>query len=279
MQKDLIINVAPTGMVPSKEMTPHVPLTPQEIAADVIACVNEGASIAHLHGRDEQGHPTSESRIVADIIERIRHEKPEVIITVTTSGRRAQEFEQRAQSLLLDGDLKPDMASLTLGSMNFATEASLNAPAMIMRLAEFMLEKDIKPELEVFDLGMIHFAHVLIEKGLLKPPYYFNLLLGNVATAQAKLLHLGMMVNELPEGAVWAVAGLGRFQHQANALGVVVADGVRVGLEDNLWFDDQRQRLATNLDLVRRVAQQATAMGRQVASAHSVRERLCLRQS
>ncbi|WMW79890.1 3-keto-5-aminohexanoate cleavage protein [Undibacterium cyanobacteriorum] len=278
MQKDLIINVAPTGMVPNKEMSPHVPLTPKEIAADVIACVDEGASIAHLHGRDEQGQPTSEPRIVADIIERIRHEKPEVIITLTTSGRRAQEFEQRAQSLLLDGDVKPDMASLTLGSMNFATEASLNAPSMIMRLAELMLEKDIKPELEVFDLGMVHFAHVLIEKGLLKPPYYFNLLLGNVATAQAKLLHLGMMVNELPEGAVWAVAGLGRFQHQANALGIVAADGVRVGLEDNLWFDDQRQRLATNPDLVRRVAQQATAMGRQAASAQSVRERLQLRQ-
>ena len=272
----LIINLAPTGLIPSRAQTPHVPLSVEEIIRDVEKCVIAGASMVHLHARDASGNATDDMTIVAAIIEGIRASCPDVLITTTTSGRRSPEIEKRAASLYLEGRCKPDMASLTLGSMNFSNEASLNAPATIMRLAEIMRERGIKPELEVFDLGMINFAKILADKGLIEPPFYFNFLLGNPSTAQATLMHLATLIADLPAQSIWATAGIGRFQTQANALGVVMGDGVRVGLEDNLWFDSEHTMLATNEMLVNRITAQAKALGRTVASPREVREYLGL---
>lgn len=274
MMEPLIVNLAPTGLVPTREHSPHVPLTTAEIVADVLRCVELGASMVHLHAREPDGSPSIDSAVFAEIITGIRTRAPEVVIVSTTSGRRVKEVEQRAATLYLEGAAKPDMASLTLGSMNFATEASVNDPRTITRLAEIMKERGIRPELEVFDLGMVNFAKILIDKDIIRPPFYFNILLGNPATAQATMLHLATIVNELPPQSVWSLAGIGRFQTRANALGVVMGNGVRVGLEDNLWLDDARTRLATNEQLVARVVAQANALGRPIASAQSVRERL-----
>lgn len=274
MMEPLIVNLAPTGLVPTREHSPHVPLTTAEIVADVLRCVELGASMVHLHAREPDGSPSIDSDVFAEIITGIRTRAPEVVIVSTTSGRRVKEVEQRAATLYLEGAAKPDMASLTLGSMNFATEASINDPRTITRLAEIMKERGIRPELEVFDLGMVNFAKILIDKDIIRPPFYFNILLGNPATAQATMLHLATIVNELPPQSVWSLAGIGRFQTRANALGVVMGNGVRVGLEDNLWLDDARTRLATNEQLVARVVAQANALGRPIASAQSVRERL-----
>lgn len=273
----LIINLAPTGLVPTRKQSPHVPLSPSEIEQDVARCIALGVSIVHVHAREEDGSASDDPAIFADIICRIRAQHPDIIITSTTSGRRVPDVERRAATLYLEGDAKPDMASLTLGSMNFATEASVNSPATIMRLAEIMKERGIRPELEVFDLGMVNFAKILADKGLIEPPFYFNILLGNPATAQATLLHLGTLINDLPAQSVWSLAGIGRFQAKSNALGVVMGDGVRVGLEDNLWLDDGRQHLASNAQLVERVVAQANALGRPVATALEVRQRLGLR--
>lgn len=272
----LILNLAPTGLVPTREDTPHVPLTPEAIAADVDACVARGVSMVHLHARDEAGRPTSRRDVFAEIMRLIRGRHPELVLVVSTSGRCAPSFEDRAEVLDLEGPLKPDMASLTLGSLNFARDGSLNSPDMIQRLAARMQERGIRPELEVFDLGMLNYAHYLIRKGLLTPPYYFNLLLGNIGSAQARLTHLGLLVSELPEGSLWSLGGLGTHQLAMNALGVVLADGVRVGLEDNLHFDEARTQRATNLDLVDRVRNQAEALGRPVATPRQARERLGL---
>jgi uncharacterized protein (DUF849 family) len=184
---------------------------------------------------------------------------------------------RRAATLFLDGDAKPDMASLTLGSMNFSSDASVNSPDTIMQLAAIMRDKGIRPELEIFDLGMINFAKILIAKGLIEAPYYFNFILGNPSSAQATLLHLGTMVNDLPAQSFWSLGGIGRFQTKANALGVVMGNGVRVGLEDNLWLDEQRTELATNAQLVQRVVAQAAALGRPIATPKEVRAMLALR--
>lgn len=269
----LVINLAPTGLVPNREQTPHIPLTPSEIAADVLRCVELGVSMVHLHARE----PSDDCSVFADIITRIRKKSPEVVVITSTSGRRMKEVERRASTIYLEGDAKPDMASLTLGSMNFSTEASVNDPKTIMRLAEIMLERGIRPELEIFDLGMVNVAKILIDKGLIAPPFYFNILLGNPATAQATLLHIAAIVNELPPQSVWSLGGIGRFQLKANALGVVMGNGVRVGLEDNLWLDDARTQLATNAQLVERIVAQANALGRPIASVESVREMLGLK--
>ncbi len=273
----LIINLAPTGMLPSRQQTPHVPLSPSEIAADVARCVALGVSIVHIHAREEDGSASDNPHIFADIIHKIREQSPDVVITTTTSGRRVPDVARRAATLYLDGDAKPDMASLTLGSMNFSSDASVNSPDTIMQLATIMGEKGIRPELEIFDLGMINFAKVLIAKGLIQAPYYFNIILGNPSSAQATLLHLGTMISDLPAQSFWSLGGIGRFQTRANALGVVMGDGVRVGLEDNLWLDEQRTELATNAQLVQRVAAQATALGRPIATSKEVRTMLALR--
>lgn len=273
---NLIINLAPTGMIPTKEMTRLVPISPAEIIADVAACASAGAAIAHVHARDEDGIPTHRREVFQQIIEGIRQASPDIIIAVTTSGRTYQEFEKRTEALELDGDAKPDMASLTLGSINFNKIASINSPDMIMRLAGKMREKGIKPELEVFDLGMVNFAHYLIKKDLLTPPYYFNIILGNIAAAQATLLHLGLIVSELPADSIWSISGIGDFQKPMNTIGIVMADGVRVGLEDNIWFNERRSLHATNHGLVQRIVDIATVLERGVAGPLETRQRLRL---
>ncbi len=272
----LIINLAPTGLISTRAETPHLPLSAEEVAADCALCCSAGASMFHLHARASDGSPSCDREVFGELVAQVRQRVPDAIIVTTTSGRRAPEVEQRAASLMLEGEQKPDMASLTLASLNFSAEASISAPSTVLRLASIMKEREIRPELEVFDLGMVNFAKVLIDKDLIKPPFYFNILLGNVASAQASLLHLGTLVADLPPHSIWSVAGIGRHQAFANALGVVVGHGVRTGLEDNIWFDDERTVLATNLQLVQRVAAQAAALGRPLASASQVRSRLGL---
>lgn len=274
--KPLILNFTPTGMLPMKEQTPLVPTSPEEIARDVDACVGLGASMIHLHARDEAGHPTYRKEVYGDIIGRIRAQHPDLVLIASTSGRTYSEFEQRADVLDLEGGLRPDMGSLTLSSINFNKVASINSPDMILRLAERMQARGIKPELEVFDLGMVNYAHYLIKKGLLTPPYYFNIILGNIAAAQAKLLHLGLIVSELPPDSIWSVGAVGDAQLAMNAVGVVCADGVRVGIEDNIYLDEDRTVLATNPDLVGRIRRIAEGMGRRLATPSETRIRLGL---
>ncbi|MCA1812851.1 MAG: 3-keto-5-aminohexanoate cleavage protein [Halobacteriales archaeon] len=267
----LIINLCPTGMVPTRQDSPHVPLTPEEIGADVARCRAAGASIVHLHARDAQGLPTHRIGAFRDIVAEVRARCPDIVVCVTTSGRRVKSLEDRAEVLGLDGDLKPDMASLTLGSMNFPKEASVNAPDTIRGLAEQMQARGIVPELELFDQGMVDYAKYLIAHGVLRPPLYANLLLGSLGTLSATPLHLAQMVNELPAGTTWAGAGIGRFQLGVNSLAIAMGGHVRVGLEDNLWWDARKERLATNAMLVERVAGIARAMGREIASPDEAR--------
>ena len=276
---DLIVNLAPTGMIPTREMTLHVPLTPGEIIVDVLKCRESGITTVHLHARNDDGETTYRKDIYAEIIRGIRNVDKDIVLCVSTSGRDFNEFEKRSDVLSLDGDLKPDMASLTLSSLNFNQTASVNSPHIIQSLARKMLEKNIKPELEVFDVGMINYAKYLIKKGLLFPPYYFPLLLGNIACAQANLMHLGYMIHELPDNSFYSVAGIGNAQLPMNAVSIAYGGGVRVGLEDNIWFDDERTKLTTNDELIQRIALLAKAMGRAVMDPVKFRNLLRLSSS
>lgn len=190
----LIINVALTGVLPTRAMTPHVPLSPAEIVADAVRCHDVGAAVVHVHARDAEGKPTYEPDVFAEIISGIRRERPQLIVSATTSGRRYGELEQRAAVLELDGDSKPDLASLTTGSLNFNDGPSVNDPQVITGLAERMAARGIKPELEILELGMINTAKLLITKGLVQPPYYFNILLGAQHTTAATALNLSAAV-------------------------------------------------------------------------------------
>lgn len=257
-----VLNFTPTGLIPTREMTPHVPITPQEIVSDVSMAAGLGASIIHLHARDPAtGEPTHDNEVYAEIIRGIRTAHPALVLCISTSGRAAPDFERRSACLDLDGDAKPDMASLTLSSLNFNRQASLNPPQIIRDLAAKMQQRGIKPELEAFDAGMINYAKYLLRKGILSTPCYFNLILGNIACAQADPLHLGLMIHDLPPDSIWSVGGVGRDQFKVHVMGLASGGGVRVGLEDNVWYDNERTHLATNRELLERVLGVADAMG------------------
>jgi uncharacterized protein (DUF849 family) len=276
MNDKFVLNLTPTGMVPTREMTPHVPLHPPEIVKEVLELSDFGVNMVHLHSRDEKtGKPCFKKDNYARIIGGIREKRDDLLLCVSTSGRTFPEFSKRSEVLDLNGDLKPDFASLTLGSLNFTRDASMNSPRTIQDLAKKMQDNGIKPELEVFDFGMINYAHYLIGKGLITPPYYFNFILGNIATAQANLLNLALMIKDLPPNSFWSAGGIGSFQLQMNALAIVLGGGVRIGLEDNIWHDENRTRLATNRDLVERVLQIARAMGKTPYACIELRALLC----
>jgi len=272
---DLIVNFTPTGMIPTKAMTPHVPISVQEIVEDVHRAVEIGITMVHLHARDEtSGQPSYEAGIYERIIAGIRSFSKDLIVCVSLSGRDFKEFRQRSEVLELDGDVKPDMGSLTLSSLNFNRVASVNAPEMVQSLAREMELRGIVPELEAFDAGMINYARYLEKKELIAAPFYFNLLLGNIACAQADLLHAGIMIRDLPPQSYWALAGIGDFQVPMNSVAVAMGGGVRVGLEDNIYYDQRRTKLATNADLLRRIHTIAEANERPLMSSAKLRRLL-----
>lgn len=272
----LIINVALTGMVPTKEMTPHVPVTTGEILEDVARCAELGATIFHVHARDEDGVPTHRKEAFAPIVEGIRSLDPELVACVTCSGRYVSELDRRAEVLELEGAARPDMASLTLGSNNFPRQASVNPPEVVRGLARRMAERGIRPELEVFEPGMLHYGRYLARKGLLEEPCYVNILLGNLGTAPLAPGQMGAFLSLLPEGWTWAAAGIGRYQLRANVMAMTAGGHVRVGVEDNAWYDPERETLATNEMLVERIVRIAGELGRPLATPAQVREKLAL---
>jgi len=272
----LIVNAAVTGMVPMKADTPHVPITVDEIVADVRRCRDAGASIVHLHAREPDGTPSYRSEIYTSILRGVREACPDVILCVSTSGRVFKSFEQRSEVLDCTAP-DPEMASLTLGSMNFPTTESVNSPQMIGALAEKMAERGIVPEWECFDMGMVDYSHYLTDRGVLKPPFYCNILLGSLGTLSSSPFNLATMVRELPTGTTWAAAGIGRFQLSTNALAITMGGHVRVGLEDNIWFDHERTTLATNPGLIERLVGIARACGREVATPDEARAMIGLR--
>lgn len=277
MPEKLIVNFTPTGMIPTKEMTPHVPVNVTEIVEDVLKASEIGITMVHLHARDAiSGKPTYKKETYAQIIEGIRKYNSSLVLCVSLSGRDYSEFEKRADSLFLEDSLKPDMGSLTLSSLNFNTTASQNSPKMIQDLAKTMLDNGIVPELEAFDIGMINYAKYLERKGLMEPPYYFNLILGNIACAQANLLNAGIMINDLPENSLWSLAGIGSAQLKMNSISIAIGGGVRVGIEDNIWYNHARTKLASNSDLLTRIHTIANANEREVMSAEEFRKKMNL---
>jgi len=268
--------VALTGMVPRRAHVPHVPVTARQIVDDAAACVAAGATILHLHARNDDESPAWQRDAYARFLPELRERCGDAVLCVSTSGREEGALERRADVLELDGDARPDMASLTLGSMNFRTTASVNAPETIAALASRMRERGIRPELEIFDTGMAYLAAELLGQGVLDAPLYANLLLGGPNTAPAHARALFHLVDALPRGTTWAAGGFGAFQLPMNGMALLMGGHVRTGLEDNPWMDSGRSEPATNVALVRRVVEVARLAGRGVAAPRDVRARLGL---
>ena len=276
-QQKLIINAALTGMMPRKSNNPHLPVTPEEIARDVLEAGKLGASIVHLHARGIQEEPTPEPSVYAEIISRIREKNPDLIICVTTSGRNWPELEKRSAVLNLPDDLKPDMASLTMGSLNFPKQASVNPPEVIQALSLRMQERNIKPECEIFEVGMLDYTKHLIRKGILRQPVYLNFILGSLGTMNASENNLRYLVDQLPAFSIWTASGIGRFHSRMHQWAAETGGGIRTGLEDSLYLDRDNKTLASNSDWIRKAVELAKENGREVATPGEVRQWLELK--
>jgi uncharacterized protein (DUF849 family) len=274
-----IIALAATGMIPQKNMTAYVPVSPKEIAETVANCFDMGATVAHIHPRDESGQPTWKKEIFKEIIDLIKSKRPSILISVTTSGRNWSDFERRSECLELTGDSKPDLASLTVGSMNFIKTASVNSPEMIEKLALKMQDNGIKPELEVFEAGMMAKANHLISKGVIPSENpYFNILLGSLGTAPLHPSVFASFHALLPTNAIWSVAGIGNYQLDSNIMSLAYGGHVRVGLEDNIYFDRSKTKVCRNEDLIERLVKIMDLMGLKPATAQETAAKLGLRK-
>ncbi len=259
----LIINFTPTGMIPTKEQTPFVPVSPDEIIEDVHQANELGITLVHLHARDENGVPTYKASVYEKIFSGIRKHCPDLVLCASLSGRDFPEVEKRGEVL----QLKPDMGSLTCSSLNFPKSASVNSPQTIPALVERMNELGVIPELECFDSGMVNYSKYLIHKGMVTAPFYYNILFGNISNAQADLGYAGLILNDLPENSYWAFAGIGGEQLKMNTWAISAGGHVRIGLEDNIWYDQQRKKLASNLDLIKRIHVLAELFERPIMTA------------
>jgi uncharacterized protein (DUF849 family) len=255
-----IINVTPTGTQTTRENS-LAPLTPNEIIEEVHEAYELGITMVHVHARDPKDFSnTYKKDVYRPIIEGIRKHCSDLVICVSLTGRLHPEFEKRSEVL----ELYPDMGSLTMSSINFPKSASVNEPEMILKLIEKMDQYGVIPEIECFDSGMINYTNYLIKKGILKGPHYMNVIFGNIYNAQIDSATLASITNSLPLNTKVCFGGIGKDQLNSNVLGLIYGDGVRVGLEDNLYF--KNKELATNIDLLKRIHTIMDEMGLNVLS-------------
>ena len=241
-----IINFTPTGTQTTRENS-YAPLEPNEIVDSVIEANELGITLVHLHARDENLKNTYEVKQYSKIVDGIRKYCPELVICVSMSGRNFPEVEKRTEVL----QLMPDMASLTLSSLNFQTGASINEPDVIIQLIEQMDKWGVIPELECFDTGMVNMTNNLISKNILKPPFYFNIILGNLYNSQSDILSVANIKHQIPKNSITTIGGIASQQLKSNIYGLIDFDGIRIGLEDNLMF--RKGEKATNSELIKRI--------------------------
>ena len=268
-----IITVAITGAIPRKADTPAIPVTPGEQIESTHEAFEAGASVAHVHVRNPDESPGSDPELFARVQEGIVKHCPGMIVQFSTGGRGRSQNE-RGRMLYL----KPDMASLATGSVNFPSQIYENPPQLVEELARSMLEFNVKPEIEVFDVAMLYNAKNLADRGLLKRPCQVQFVMGipNALPARRKLLEF--LVSELKDlmpDATWSAAGIGRHQLEVNHWCLELGGHVRTGLEDNIKFD--KDRLArSNAELVSRLAGLCASYGRHAASPAEARQVLQL---
>lgn len=242
-----IINFTPTGTQTTRDNS-FAPLLPNEIIEDVHQASEIGISIVHLHARDEETlQNTYKKEVYQQTIEGIKKHCPDLLICVSLTGRNFPEIEKRAEVL----QLLPDMGSLTMSSLNFPSGASVNQPETILGLIEEMDKYGVQPEIECFDSGMLNYTNYLITKKKLTPPFHINVILGNIYNGQCDLSTLSTIKHNLPNNSFTCLGGIGSQQLKANIYGLSDFDGIRVGLEDNLYYTDKNK--TTNIDLLKRV--------------------------
>ena len=268
-----IITVAITGSVPKKIDNPTIPITVSEQIESTRMCYDAGASLVHLHVRNEDESPSSDVNKFKELLAGIKESCPNMIIQFSTGGR-GRSHEERGEMLYL----KPDMASLATGSVNFPTSIYENPPSLINDLAHSMLNNSIKPEVEIFDLAMLYNAIEMVKDGLLLEPIHVQFVFGIRNALPAKKNILEFQINELKKflpQSTWTAAGLGKSQLIVNEWSLELGGHCRTGLEDNIKYD--KTRLANgNEELVERLALLSNKFNRPVATPLEARKILGL---
>ncbi|WP_312201594.1 3-keto-5-aminohexanoate cleavage protein [Anaerospora hongkongensis] len=270
--KKTIITVATTGAFPTKEHNPAVPLTPQEIANDVVECWKAGAAVAHLHMRDDEGKGTMNKEKFRETVELIRS-KCDIILNLTTSGDLHATDETRMVHLM---ELQPEMASYDAGTMNWMHSGIfLNHPLFLEKLGNTMQEYNVKPEIEIFDSGMVYNSLYYLKKGVLKAPLHFQFVLGAPGGTAATVENLVYLKSLIPQDSTWSAFGIGA-GHLPILLATLALGGhVRVGMEDNVFY--AKDRLAkSNAEFVERAGRLIKEANQQVATPAEARKILGL---
>ncbi len=273
MTEPVIITVAITGALPRKKDNPAVPVTPAEQIESTHEAFEAGATLVHIHVRNPDESPGSDPELYARVQEGVRAHCPGMIIQFSTGGR-GREQARRAAML----HLKPDMASLATGSVNFPNGIYENPPDFVEGLARTMLDNAIKPEIEVFDLAMLYNAANLVRKGLLKDPPHVQFVMGvpNAMPARRAIFDFlrAELASVLPR-ATWVAAGIGRHQWEVNEWCLANGGHCRTGLEDNLRIEADRLA-ASNAELVRKIVDACPRYDRRPATAAEARRILGL---
>jgi 3-keto-5-aminohexanoate cleavage enzyme len=273
MTEPCIITVAITGALPTKEDTPAVPVTSEEQIESTHEAYEAGASLVHIHVRNEDQTPGSDPDKYHAVQEGVEKHCPGMIIQFSTGGR-GRDQDQRGGML----HHRPDMASLATGSVNFPNAIYENPPDFVEALASRMLEFDVKPEIEVFDVAMLYNAVKLVKKSLLAPPVHLQFVLGIPNALPARRPLLEFLIKEREEllpGSTWGAAGVARHQFDVNQWCLELGGHCRTGIEDNIKFD--RDRLAiSNAELVTKIVDIAGDFGRRPATPKEAREILGL---
>ncbi len=263
----------------------RVPVTPQEIAESALDAWRAGAAIVHIHVRDpETGQQSGEFRHYEDVVNRIRRTGSDVVINLTTgfggryipnmadsrlvgSGSNVVAWTERCRHVI---ELKPDLCSLDMGSMNFGNVVFVNTPEIVGQIARAVSAIGVVPELEIFEPGHLRLARHLISEGIIPAPGYFQLCLGVKWGSAADTRTMQFCVDQLPEGARWSAFGVGSSQFPMVAQSLILGGNVRVGLEDNLYIE-RGVAAPGNHSLVERAVVLTQALGKAVASAEQAR--------
>jgi len=271
MSQPLMITCAMTGAEITREQQPHLPITPQQQAMAAAEAVSAGASIIHLHVREDDGKPSQRVERFQESIHAIRKAAPGVILQLSTGGAIGESMESRAKPL----SLKPEMATLNLGTMNFGEDVFYNHPRDIAALATRIYDHAIVPEVEVYEAGMLESAFRLLKKGILRDPLHVQFVLGVPGGMSGDLKNFIHLVSLLPQDTHWGVAGVGRYQLPLATHAILMGGHVRVGFEDNIYY--RKGELAqSNAQLVARIVRLSQELGREVASVKVAREMLGL---
>lgn len=271
----VILTVAPTGAWPTRNDTPYIPLQPEEIADEVYSCYKAGASIAHIHVRDDDGNASMSFEKFEQTVKLIR-ERCDIVLNLTTSGGLGLDDEVRMKPYV---NLGPEIASFDCGSMNWShTTVFENSPRFLEKSGLKMQEIGVKPEIEIFDAGMVYNALYYIKKGILREPCHFQFVLGAPGGMVATVENLVFLKGLIPENSTWSALGIGKGHLPILYATLALGGHLRVGMEDNIYYS-KGQLAKSNVEFVERSKRTVAEIGKQIASPDEAREILVLKKN